>query len=106
MGTGYHHQLFVLNIPPGQLLTAAHAEAFYMGASAWVDQVATAGDSRTGAEHGAWRSLLYLGGCPVSDVTLLRYVVTRRGRHPAGPGPGRPQRRGRGAEQALGLREG
>ena len=82
-----------------------------MGASAWVDQVAAAGDSRTGAEHGAWRSLLYLGGCPVSHVTLryvtlLHYVVTRRGRHPAGPGPGRPQRRGRGAEQALGLRQG
>ena len=44
-----------------------------MGASAWADQVAAAGDSRTGAEHGAWRSLLYLGGCP--RVGTLRYVT-------------------------------
>ena len=46
---------------PWQLLTAAHAEIFYLGASAWLDQVLQHGDVKTTEEHQKWREILYLG---------------------------------------------
>ena len=46
---------------PWQLLTAAHAEVFYLGASSWLDQVKSLGNMKTGEEHREWRDLLYLG---------------------------------------------
>ena len=46
---------------PWQLLTAAHAEIFYLGASAWARQVQQFGDNQTTAEHQAWRHTLNLG---------------------------------------------
>ena len=46
---------------PWQLLTAAHAEVFYLGAQAWADHVLEHGNVKTGAEHAEWRQLLYLG---------------------------------------------
>ena len=46
---------------PWQLLTAAHAEVFYLGASAWADHVMKHGDIKTGPEHAEWRQVLYLG---------------------------------------------
>merc|ERR1719378_1938013 len=45
---------------PWQLLTAAHAEIFYLGASAWARQVQQFGDNQTTAEHQAWRHTLNL----------------------------------------------
>ena len=48
---------------PWQLLTAAHAEIFYLGASAWVDQVLLHGNVKTTEEHQKWREVLYLGQC-------------------------------------------
>lgn len=52
---------------PWQLLTAAHAEVFYLGASSWLDQVKRLGNMKTGEEHREWRDLLYLD----EDVTVL-----------------------------------
>ena len=46
---------------PWQLLTAAHAEVFYLGASAWLDEVTRLGNTNTGEQHQEWRDLLYLG---------------------------------------------
>ena len=46
---------------PWQLLTAAHAEIFYLGASAWADIVMKEGNMRTTDEHSKWREILYLG---------------------------------------------
>ena len=67
---------------PWQLLTAAHAEVFYLGASSWLDQVKSLGNMKTGEEHREWRDLLYLGKTimidsdikghfPDEDVTVL-----------------------------------
>jgi len=52
---------------PWQLLTAAHAEAFYLGASAWVKSVKEKGNAPLTDEHKDWMDLLYLE----SDATLL-----------------------------------
>jgi len=52
---------------PWQLLTAAHAEIFYLGASAWASQVSQLGDSPTTNQHQAWRETLHLG----EEATVL-----------------------------------
>jgi len=52
---------------PWQLLTAAHAELFYLGGSAWVKQVKEKGNSGLTQEHEDWRLVLQLD----SDSTLL-----------------------------------
>merc|ERR1712142_405509 len=52
---------------PWQLLTAAHAEAFYLGASAWVKSVKEKGNAPLTDEHKDWMDLLYLE----SDATIL-----------------------------------
>ena len=48
-------------------MTAAHAEVFYLGASAWVDEVIKHGNTRTTEEHRSWRHVLYLD----EDATVL-----------------------------------
>merc|ERR1712013_252714 len=55
---------------PWQLLTAAHAEIFYLGASTWVKTIKDSGNQALGEEHNDWRELLYLD----SGATLLDLV--------------------------------
>merc|ERR1711936_989710 len=52
---------------PWQLLTAAHAEIFYLGASSWAKSVQESGNFPLTEEHKDWRELLYLD----SDATIL-----------------------------------
>ena len=90
---------------PWQLLTAAHAEIFYLGASAWAAEVAQLGDSPTTSQHQAWRQTLKLGrsGPPLS---LSSVQIFRRGGHSPGLIPGRPSCWGRRHDPAVVLREG
>merc|ERR1719260_332297 len=55
---------------PWQLLTAAHAEIFYLGASTWVKTIKESGNQALGEEHNDWRELLYLD----SGATMLDLV--------------------------------
>ena len=73
---------------PWQLLTAAHAEIFYLGASAWASQVTRLGDSPTSSQHRAWRQTLNLGRSP--PLSLCWSTSCLQGRRPqcwTWPGP-------------------
>ena len=59
---------------PWQLLTAAHAEIFYLGASAWASQVKQFGNNQTSSEHQAWRQTLHLG-TELITAYIIHYIL-------------------------------